>query len=116
MEDDPSKVCSRYGMDVRRTSNESTTALREADKKESAAFGREVLEEQLPKEWFEEMDMEARKTLTGFLFWTSRGKQHFNEDYGQAYVAKPHYLQETTKNMSNRFNFKRRAEEVLAHK
>ena len=45
-------------------------------------------------------------TFTSFLIRTSRGKQHFNEDYGQAYVAKLHYLQETTKNRSNRFNFK----------
>ena len=131
LEDDLRKVCSRYGMDIRKASNESTTALREADRKEKAAFWREVLEEQLTQKWFQETDKEVRKTFnlkvveevwdaplrtfTGFLIRTGRGKQHFYEDHGQAYVAKLHYLQETTESRTNRYNLKRRIEEVLAH-
>ena len=131
LEDDLRKVCSRYGMDIRKASNESTTALREADRKEKAAFWREVLEEQLTQKWFQETDKEVRKTFnlkvveevwdaplrtfTGFLIRTGRGKQHFYEDHGQAYVAKLHHLQETTESRTNRYNLKRRIEEVLAH-
>jgi hypothetical protein len=131
LEDDLRKVCSRYGLDIRKASNESTTALREADRKEKAAFWREVLEEQLPQKWFQETDKEIRKTFnvkvveevwdaplrtfTGFLIRTGKGKQHFYGDHGQAYIAKLHYLQETTESRTNRYNLKRRIEEVLAH-
>ena len=131
LEDDLRKVCSRYGMDIRKASNESTTALREADRKEKAAFWREVLEEQLTQKWFQETDKGVRKTFnvkvveevwdaplrtfTGFLIRTGRGKQHFYEDHGQAYIAKLHYLHETTESRTNRYNLKRRIEEVLAH-
>lgn len=131
LEDDLRKVCSRYGMDIRKASNESTTALREADRKEKAAFWREVLEEQLPQKWFRETDEKVRKTFnvkvveeiwdaplrtfTGFLIRTGNGRDNFYEEHGQAYVAKLHYLQETTESRTNRYNLKRRIEDVLAH-
>ena len=131
LEDDLRRVCSCYGMDIRKASNESTTALREADRKEKAAFWREVLEKQLPQSWFQETDREVRKTFnlkiveevwdaplrtfTGFLIRTGKGRQHFYEEHGQAYIAKLHYLQETTESRTNRYNLKRRIEEVLAH-
>ena len=132
LEDDLRKVCSRYGMDVRRATNEGTTALRDADRKERAAFWREVLEEQLPQKWFQETDKEVRKTFnvkvveeiwdaplrtfTGFLIKAGKGREHFYEEHGQAYVAKLHYLQETTESRATRYNLKRRIDEVLAHK
>ena len=132
LEDDLRKVCSRYGMDVRRATNEGTTALRDADRKERAAFWREVLEEQLPQKWFQETDKEVRKTFnvkvveeiwdaplrtfTGFIIKTGKGREHFYEEHGQAYVAKLHYLQETTESRATRYNLKRRIDEVLAHK
>lgn len=132
LEDDLRKVCSRYGMDVRRATNEGTTALRDADRKKRAAFWREVLEEQLPQKWFQETDKEVRKTFnvkvveeiwdaplrtfTGFLIKTGKGREHFYEEHGQAYVAKLHYLQEMTESRATRYNLKRRIDEVLAHK
>lgn len=131
LENDLRKVCSRYGIDIRRYANEGTTALREADRKERAAFWRGVLEEQLPQKWFQETDKEVRKTFnvkvvediweapvrtfTGFLIKTGKGKEHFYEEHGQAYVAKLHYLQETTESRATRYNMKRRIDEVLAH-
>ena len=90
------------------------------------------MEEQLPQKWFQETDKEVRKTFnikvveevwdaplrtfTGLLIKTGRGREHFYEEHGQAYVAKLHYLQETTESRVTRFNLKRRIEEVLAHK
>ena len=131
LEDDLRKVCSRYGMDIRRATNEGTTALRDADRKERAAFWREVLEEQLPQKWFQETDKEVRKTFnvkvveeiwdaplrtfTGFLIKTGKGREHFYEEHGQAYVAKLHYLQEMTESRATRYNLKRRIDEVLGH-
>ena len=131
LEEDLRKVCARYGLDLRRASNESTTALREAERKEKAAFWREVLEEQLPQKWFQETSEEVRKTFnvkvveevwdaplrtfTGFLIRTGKGRDHFYEEHGEAYVAKLHYLQETTESRASRYNLKRRIEEVLGH-
>lgn len=130
LEDDLRKVCSRYGMEVRKATNENTTALREADRKEKGAFWREVLEEQLPQKWFQETSEEVRKkfnvkvveevwdaplrTFTGFLIKTGKGREHFYEEHGEAYVAKLHYLQETTESRATRYNLKRRIEEVLS--
>ena len=130
LEEDLRRVCSRYGIDIRKTTNESTTALREADRKERRAFWREVLEEQLPQKWFQETSEEVRntfnikvveavwdaplRTFTGFLIKTGKGREHFYEEHGEAYVAKLHYLQETTESRATRYNLKRRIEEVLS--
>lgn len=130
LEEDLRRVCSRYGIDIRKTTNESTTALREADRKERGAFWREVLEEQLPQKWFQETSEEVRntfnikvveavwdaplRTFTGFLIKTGKGREHFYEEHGEAYIAKLHYLQETTESRATRYNLKRRIEEVLS--
>ncbi|UPH89320.1 hypothetical protein [Synechococcus sp. NB0720_010] len=131
LERDLRKLCGQYGLVVRQATNESTTALRDAERRERAAFWRQVLEEQLPQKWFEETSQEVRKTFnlkvveevwdaplrtfTGFLIRTGQGREHFYEDHGQAYVAKLHYLQETTESRSNRYYLKERVEEVLGH-
>jgi len=132
LEDDLRKVCSRYGMEVRRASNENTTALREAERKEKAAFWREVLVERLHERWFDGTSIEVRKTFkmkaveevwdaplrtfTSFLIKTGKGKEHFYREHGEAYVAKLHYLRETTASRSTRYNLTRRINEVLSHR
>lgn len=129
LEEELRRVCSRYGVALRQ-GNESTTSLREEDKKQKAAFWRSVLEGELPLKWFRQTDEEVRKqfnlkvveevwdaplrTFTGFLVRTGGGQANFYEEHGQAYVAKLHYLQETTPDRSTRYNLKRRIEEVLA--
>lgn len=131
LESDLRQVCARYGLDLRRASNDSTTALREAARKEKAAFWREVLEEQLPQKWFRETSEEVRKTFnvkvveevwdaplrtfTGFLIRSGKGRDHFYEEHGEAYVAKLHYLQEASTDRSTRYYLKQRIEEVLGH-
>ena len=125
------KVCAQFQVEVRSGGIESTTTLREADRAEKAAFWRKVLEEELPERWFKSTSTDIRKqfnvkvveevwdaplrTFTGFLIRTGGGREKFYEEHGQAYVAKLHHLQETTESRSNRFNLKRRVEEVLAH-
>ena len=105
------------------------TNLREEDKRQKAAFWRSVLEGELPQKWFRKTDEEVRKqfnlkvveevwdaplrSFTGFLVRTGGGQAKFYEEHGQAYVAKLHYLQETTEDRSTRYNLKRRIEEVL---
>ena len=92
-EADLRKVCARYGVELCRASKKSTTALRESDRKEKAAFWRQVLEEQLPDKWFQETSADVRKqfnlkvveevwdaplrTFTGFLIRTGNGREHF---------------------------------------
>ena len=128
LEDELRKVCSRYGLELR-LGKERTTTLREEDKRLKAAFWRSVLEEELPQKWFRKTDEGIRKqfnlkvveevwdaplrSFTGFLVRTGGGKGKFYEEHGQAYVAKLHYLQETTDDRSTRYNLKRRIEEVL---
>ena len=125
------EVCKRYGVELRRPITESTTALREADRRERAAFWRQVLENELTQKWFAQSCPEIRKqfnikvieeiwdaplrTFTGFLVRTCGGRDKFYEEHGQAYVAKLHYLQEVTDDRTARFNYKRRIEEVLSH-
>jgi hypothetical protein len=124
-------VCTRYGVELHKAVATSTTALREADRREKAAFWRQVLEDELPQKWFQETSEAVRKqfnlkvveevwdaplrTFTGFLIRTGGGQAKFYEEHGQAYVAKLHYLQEATESRTNRYNLKRRIEEVLAH-
>jgi hypothetical protein len=125
------EVCNRYGVELRRPTTPRTTALREADRRERAAFWRQVLENELPQQWFVESSAEVKKqfnlkvveevwdaplrTFTGFLVRTGGGREQFYEDHGKAYVAKLHYLQENSEDRTARFNFKRRIEEVLSH-
>ena len=129
MEEELRKVCSRFGVQLRQ-GVESTTSLREEDRRQKAAFWRSVLEGELPQKWFRQTDEEVRKqfnlkaveevwdaplrSFTGFLVRTGGGQAKFYEEHGQAYVAKLHYLQETTEDRSTRYNLKRRIEEVLA--
>lgn len=125
------EVCARYGAELHKAKSTSTIALREADRKEKAAFWRQVLEDELPQKWFQETNEAVRKqfnlkvveevwdaplrTFTGFLIRTGGGQAKFYEEHGQAYVAKLHYLQEATESRTNRYNLKRRIEEVLGH-
>ncbi len=128
LEEELRKVCSRYGLQLR-SGKEGTTALREEDRRQKAAFWRSVLGDELPQAWFRQTDEGIRKqfnlrvveevwdaplrSFTGFLVRTGGGKEKFYEEHGQAYVAKLHYLQETTEDRSTRYNLKRRIEEVL---
>ena len=124
------KVCARYEVELRQ-GNQSTTSLRDEDRRQRGAFWRSVLEEELPQKWFNTTDEAVRKqfnlkvveevwdaplrSFTGFLIRTGGGRDRFYKEHGQAYVAKLHYLQETTESRANRFNLKRRIEEVLGH-
>ena len=125
------EVCRRYGVELRRPTTESTSALRVADRRERAAFWRQVLENELTQNWFAQSCPEVRKqfnikvveeiwdaplrTFTGFLVRTSGRRDKFYEEHGKAYVAKLHYLMHATDDRTARFNFKRRIEEVLSH-
>ena len=122
------KVCARYGVELRQ-GKESTTSLREEDKRQKAAFWRSVLKgnyrrsgsvrpmrrsKQFNLKVVEEVWDAPLRSFTGFLVRTGGGQAKFYEEHGQAYVAKLHYLQETTEDRSTRYNLKRRIEEVLA--
>ena len=56
------------------------------------------------------------RAFTGFLMKTSGGREAFWETHGQAYVAKIHLLQEKTDDNAQRYNLKRRLEQVLGER
>jgi hypothetical protein len=122
-------LCEEYGLVLRKVGDTSNESLRKQERAEREIFWREVLEKELSQEWFEEMPDETKKqfnlrtrdelietplrSFTGFLNKTSGGRNAFWEKHGRAYVAKVHLLQEKTDNNAQRYNFKRRLEEVF---
>ena len=57
------KVCSRYGVELRQD-NQSTTSLRDEDRRQRGAFWRSVLEEELPQKWFNTTDAVVANLLS----------------------------------------------------
>lgn len=124
------RLCDEYRLALRKADDTSNDTLRKQERAEREVFWREVLEKELTLKWFEETPEELRKqfnlrtrdevvetplrSFTGFLIKTSGGRDLFWEKHGQAYVAKVHLLQEKTDNNAQRYNFKRRLEEVFA--
>ena len=92
-------------------------------------FWKAVLEKNLQSKWFKERPEEIRnqfnlktvqelhhaplRTFTGFLQRCDGGKAEFWQKHGQNYVAKVHLEMEKTDNHAQRYNLKRRLEEVL---
>ena len=88
-----------------------------------------MLEEELTQKWFVELPDEVKKqfnlktidevrdtplrSFTGFLIRADGGRENFWQTHGQAYVSKVQFLMESTEDRAQRFNLKRRLEEVL---
>lgn len=122
-------LCEEYGLVLRTVGDTSNESLRKQERAEREIFWREVLEKELTQEWFKQMPDETKKqfnlrtrdelieaplrSFTGFLNKTSGGRNAFWVKHGRAYVAKVHLLQEKTDNNAQRYNFKRRLEEVF---
>jgi len=124
------RLCGEFGLGVRRSGETSNDTLRKQERAEREVFWRGVLEKELTNKWFGETGDEVRKqfnirtrdelvetplrSFTGFLIKASGGRDAFWERHGQAYVAKVHLLQEKTEDNAQRYNLKRRLEEVFA--
>jgi len=126
------EVCKEHGVLLRQANNSGTRTLREEERGRRAAFWREMLEKELTQKWFKEMPDEVKKqfnlktidelrdtplrNFTGFLIRADGGREHFWEKHGQAYVAKVQFLMESTEDRAQKYNLKRRLEEVLGDK
>ena len=53
------------------------------------------------------------RQFTGFIIHASGGREKFWGLHGQAYIAKVYFLLETAEDAANRYNLKKRIEEVL---
>ena len=126
------QVCGEYGVVLRVANNDSTRSLRQQERAERELMWRGVLGKQLTPHWFREIPDEVKKefnirtitelhetplrSFTGFLIHADGGRKSFWEKHGQAYVAKLNYLMEKTDDRAQRFNLKRRLEEVVAER
>ena len=88
-----------------------------------------MLEKELTQKWFKGLPDEVKKqfnlktidelrdtplrNFTGFLIRADGGREHFWVNHGQAYVAKVQFLMESTEDRAQKYNLKRRLEEVL---
>ena len=123
------RLCAEYGLLARKAGETSKDTLKRQDRAEREVFWKSVLEKEIPKKWFDETTEDLRKqfnirtrdelvetplrSFTGFLIKVDGGRDVFWEKHGQAYVAKVHMLQEMTDDNAQRYNFKRRLDEVF---
>jgi hypothetical protein len=123
------EVCQEHGVLLRQANTAGTRTLREEERGRRAAFWREMLEKELTQKWFKGLSEDVKKqfnlktidevrdtplrNFTGFLIRADGGREHFWEKHGQAYVAKVHFLMESTEDRAQKYNLKRRLEEVL---
>ena len=126
------RVCEEYSVVLRVANSDGTRTLKQQERAEREVFWRGVLERELTSRWFKEMPDEVKKQFnlktiaelhetplrcfTGFLINADGGKKLFWDKHGQAYVAKLNYLMERTDDRAQRFNLKRRLEEVMAQR
>ena len=123
------QVCQEHGVLLRQANTAGTQTLKEEERGRRAAFWREVLEKELTQKWFKELPEDLRKQFnlrtvdelrdtplrqfTGLLINADGGREKFWEKHGQAYVAKLQHLMESTEDRAQKYNLKRRLEEVM---
>ena len=129
VEDEFRRVCSNYGLILRKSNQTKFSVLREEERRERASFWRRILEGEITQSWFLKQDEKLKKQFnlknadelrdtpmrqfTGFLINAVGGREKFWKIHGQAYIAKVYYLLETAEDAANRYNLKRRIEDVL---
>ncbi len=130
VEDEFRRVCSNYGLILRKSNQTKFSVLREEERRERASFWRRILEGEITQKWFLEQDEKLKKQFnirnadelrdapmrqfTGFIINAIGGRENFWKLHGQAYIAKIHYLLETAEDAANRYNHRKRIEAVLS--
>ena len=127
-------ICRDYEVLIRdaQAHNASTTTLRKQGREKRELYWGKILESELTTKWFKAMPEEVKKqfnlktidevrdtplrNFTGFLIRADGGRENFWENHGQAYVAKVQFLVESTEDRAQKYNLKRRLEEVLGDK
>lgn len=122
-------ICREYGLDLRNADYASLLTLKKQARAKAEQVWRGVLEQRLTEQWFEKTPEKLRKqfkltsvtdlinaplrSFTGFLQRGDGGKANFWKQHGENYVAKVQLEKEKTEDSAQRYNLKRRLEEVL---
>ena len=128
------KVCARFGVSIRKETP-STTSLEAEDRRQRALFWWKVMEEELSQDWLQAIEWKTRKRyevttvdalwnaplrtflafmmVAGKMRRSKKGKQVFTGPGARGYIAKLQYLQEVTSSRAQRYNYKRRVDELL---
>lgn len=123
------RLCGDFGLTMRQAGETKQATLKKQDKAEREVFWRGVLAKELPLRWFQKAPDELKKqfnlrtheelldtplrSFTGFVMKASGGREAFWDKHGQAYIAKVHLQQEKTDDNAQRYNLKRRLEQVF---
>ena len=123
------RLCGDFGLTMRQAGETSQDTLKKQDKAEREVFWRGVLEKELTLRWFQKAPDDLKKqfnlrtheelldtplrSFTGFVMKASGGREAFWDKHGQAYIAKVHLQQEKTDDNAQRYNLKRRLEQVF---
>ena len=130
LENDLSRVCHQYLVTLKATGSKSTTYLKQEDRARKEVLWRSMLEQELTLPWFQQVPYQIKKqfnlrtheellntplrSFTGFLIKAEGSRDAFWSAHGKAYVAKLHLEQEKTDDKAQRFNLKKRLDDVLS--
>tara|TARA_B100000965_G_C19548448_1_gene738974 strand:- start:592 stop:1560 length:969 start_codon:yes stop_codon:yes gene_type:complete len=123
------RVCKDFGVTLQQPKDSSNTTLRKQERRTKEMYWRSILEKEITHQWFNKMpDMTKKqfnlkkvqelhsaplRTFTGFIMNADGGREIFWSKHGQAYVAKLQILSEWDEDAAQRFNYRRRLEQVF---
>ncbi len=124
------RVCNDYGVTLQHPKNSGAATLRKQERTIREQFWRGVLQKELTTRWFNKMpDMTKKqfnmrnvqelqeaplRSFTGFIIKATGSRDIFWEKHSEAYIAKLNMLMEGTEDAGQRYNYRRRMEEVIS--
>lgn len=132
LESELKATCERFGVELFHARASTAEALKREARGVREAFWRSILAKNLSEEWFEERSEVVRKqfnlknvqellnaplrSFTGFLQVGGGGKIEFWDKHGKNYIAKVHLEMEKSEDNAQRYNLRRRLDEVLGER
>ena len=130
LKDEIRQVCGKYGAKIQDATEKGMSALRKQEREEKSLFWKMILKKELDQKWFNSTNPDLRKqfnvktlqeliespirTFTGFLNKSCSSKDEFWEQFGQSYIAKLQMLSEISEDAAQRYNYRKKLEEVFA--
>ena len=123
------KVCLEYGAHLQVANPLGTTPLRKQERNDKSMFWKSILKKELDQKWFNKIPESIKnefnintlkdlheapiRSFTGFIIKASGGKETYWEKHSQAYIAKLQILSEITEEARQRYNYRKRLENIL---
>ena len=123
------RVCRDYGVSLQMPKSSETARLIQDERKTKGMFWKSILQKELTARWFNKMPDLTKKqfnlknvgelyeallrTFTGFIIRAEGGTDIFWDKHGEAFVAKLQMLSEVDDNAAQRYNYRRRLEQVM---